>query len=560
MKKHYTIIMVVMMVFILVPAAQADWTPGDPYKMHDPQLPNWDMEGWDVNATYPIVLADDWMCSETGYVKDLHFWGSWMDDIIGEIDLFLISFHENIPIGPNGWSIPGTLIDQFVVYGWREVAFQGLPEGWHDPVQGLVVPFNHVMYFQYNIDIPPEHWFLQQQGEIYWVNISALVASPGTQWGWKSAYPYEYFDDAVWSFEGMDPWWEMYDPFYGYSLDLSFVITGDPDQPTVYPEVSTECPVVDTHCPVETTRCPVVNTQCPTAPQQTVCPIVATSCPVAATRCPLIETKCPEVPTHCPVQDTLCPKIPEICPPEEFTIWPMMPTMCPVIFTACPNGPTFCPAPPTECPMEPTWCPPIETQCPIEPVFTLCPLNPTQCPVEPTECPPQYTSCPDIPTVCPAVVTNCPEVPTQCPQILTVCATPVPTVCPVDPTYCPLSDSDGDGVQDCADNCPTKPNPGQEDNYPPGGNGCGDACECEGNFDDDFDQDGTDASTFKMDFGRSKISGNPCINLKPCNGDFECDTDVDGTNASLFKTDFGRSKISGNPCPICPTNPWCVYP
>ena len=123
-----------------------------------------------------------------------------------------------------------------------------------------------------------------------------------------------------------------------------------------------------------------------------------------------------------------------------------------------------------------------------------------------------------------------------------------------------LIDTDNDGIPDPFDNCPTTYNPGQEDNYPPGGNGCGDACECEGNFDDDLDQDGTDAAIFKTDFGRSKISGNPCINLKPCNGDFECDTDVDGTNASLFKTDFGRSKISGNPCPICPTNPWCVYP
>ena len=97
----------------------------------------------------------------------------------------------------------------------------------------------------------------------------------------------------------------------------------------------------------------------------------------------------------------------------------------------------------------------------------------------------------------------------------------------------------------------------QEDSYPPGGNGCGDACECEGNFDGDLDVDGTDASTFKVDFGRSKLI-NPCTNGNPCDGDFECDIDVDGTNASKFKSDFGRSKIV-NPCPVCPTNPWCVY-
>ena len=49
----------------------------------------------------------------------------------------------------------------------------------------------------------------------------------------------------------------------------------------------------------------------------------------------------------------------------------------------------------------------------------------------------------------------------------------------------------------------------QEDDFPPGGNGIGEACECEGNFDFDQDVDGTDAARFKSDFGRSAFS-NPC--------------------------------------------------
>jgi hypothetical protein len=117
----------------------------------------------------------------------------------------------------------------------------------------------------------------------------------------------------------------------------------------------------------------------------------------------------------------------------------------------------------------------------------------------------------------------------------------------------------GGVIDNCDDNCPSTFNPVQEDTYPPLGNGIGDACECEGNFDCDTDCDGTDAATFKADFGRSPFF-RPCTNGDPCNGDFDCDVDVDGTDAAKFKEDFGRSAYN-NPCPVCEEGvAWCVYP
>lgn len=89
------------------------------------------------------------------------------------------------------------------------------------------------------------------------------------------------------------------------------------------------------------------------------------------------------------------------------------------------------------------------------------------------------------------------------------------------------------------------------------GDGIGDVCECEGNFDCDEDCDGTDASIFKDNFGRSSFNS-PCSNSIPCNGDFDCDTDVDGTDATLFKSDFGRSPFL-DPCPTCEFSECCVY-
>ena len=123
-------------------------------------------------------------------------------------------------------------------------------------------------------------------------------------------------------------------------------------------------------------------------------------------------------------------------------------------------------------------------------------------------------------------------------------------------------DSDGDGVfdtgsdhycatgesEDCNDNCPSLHNPGQEDTSPPDGNNCGDACECEGDFEPDGDVDGSDAVKIKQDFFRKD-----CNELDLCNGDFECDGDVDGTDAVNFKLDFFRKD-----CPSCGGWP-CVY-
>ena len=123
---------------------------------------------------------------------------------------------------------------------------------------------------------------------------------------------------------------------------------------------------------------------------------------------------------------------------------------------------------------------------------------------------------------------------------------------------CPPFDYDSDGIIDVEDNCPDTSNQGQIDSCPPQGNGIGDDCDCEGDFDCDGDCDGADASTFKVDFGRSTFQ-RPCINEDPCNGDFSCDGDVDGADAALFKEDFGRSPF-GNPCPVCMVGGWCSYP
>jgi hypothetical protein len=104
---------------------------------------------------------------------------------------------------------------------------------------------------------------------------------------------------------------------------------------------------------------------------------------------------------------------------------------------------------------------------------------------------------------------------------------------------CPPMDYDNDGTIDIEDNCPEDYNPSQEDTYPPQGNGIGDACDCEANFDCNCGVDALDVSLFLVDMGRNQYF-NPCTNDNPCNGDFACDGAVDATDVVKFLEDFGR--------------------
>ena len=71
------------------------------HKMHFPQKP--DLDGWDVSASYfdwvesGICLADDWMCSETGQISNIEFWGGWKNGVEGTVDGFWVSIYENVP-------------------------------------------------------------------------------------------------------------------------------------------------------------------------------------------------------------------------------------------------------------------------------------------------------------------------------------------------------------------------------------------------------------------------------------------------------------------------------
>jgi len=161
-KLKLLLVSVVVLSLSGAPAALGDWNPGDPYKMHFPQLP--DPQGWDVQLNNPPphasnFLADDWRCTESGWIDDIHFWVSWRLDLNQGIDQVRITIYDNIPIGPDGYSIPGEEISgpgewsfeaedgDFTV---RE--YQTGRQGWYDPLTGEFISNDHTICYQVNID------------------------------------------------------------------------------------------------------------------------------------------------------------------------------------------------------------------------------------------------------------------------------------------------------------------------------------------------------------------------------------------------------------------------
>ena len=227
---------------LLTGSALADWDPGDDHKMHYPQLP--DPNGWDVNFTGSTILADDWQCSETGSVSDIHFWLSSRQDMPFDLLDVYVAIHTDDISGP--FSKPGELLWDAT---FQQGAFtirtygQGL-QGWYDPNLQEVVPDDHTLIYQVNItDIPDP--FLQEEGTVYWLDLDVFALGPAgpAQLGWKTTLDH-FRDDAVWAFDptnGIDPtggevilaqtglpWQPLVDPFTGATLDLAFVITGEP--------------------------------------------------------------------------------------------------------------------------------------------------------------------------------------------------------------------------------------------------------------------------------------------------------------------------------------------
>ncbi|GAF68335.1 unnamed protein product, partial [marine sediment metagenome] len=203
------------------------------------QWPDLDDDGMDVDASYCQIIGDDFPCSESGPITDIHIWASWRLDEAPDGDANLVDFRLSIysdnPVGPHGWSEPNQLLwwrdfqsGEFDVslYEW------GLNEGWYSPCSDVYDSFSDTQCWLYEFYIDPCGAFIQQgdtsDPATYWLVVEADPHDENAYFGVKTRDYYDghYKDDAVWSLPGDKDWQELRYPrehqFANESIDLAF--------------------------------------------------------------------------------------------------------------------------------------------------------------------------------------------------------------------------------------------------------------------------------------------------------------------------------------------------
>ena len=207
--------------------------------------------GAQPNPPFIKVLADDFLCRETGPISSIHVWGSWLNDVVNPNTYFKLSIHGDIPANPLDPLYPYSRPEPVALWQQEFVPGQYImrpywtgPEQFYEPNTDTIIGTDNTC-FQYNSFVHDNPF--EQQGTplapiVYWLDVQAFVPGPEV-FGWKTS-PDAWNDDAVFAdtdamgnLTGPQPppvfWDDMTYPAghpYGddTSINLAFVIVPEP--------------------------------------------------------------------------------------------------------------------------------------------------------------------------------------------------------------------------------------------------------------------------------------------------------------------------------------------
>src|SRR5580765_6097381 len=139
------------------------------------QLPQID-GGFDLWDTGPWAMADDFVCTNTGPITDIHLWGAWLNDMVDFNTTFWLAIYDDVP-ATNGPvfipSRPGTNLIWQQYFGPGQYAQSQVAVGlgnFIDP--GGPAPMGNdskVFYFCFYPTNPPVQTGTVAQPKMYWL-------------------------------------------------------------------------------------------------------------------------------------------------------------------------------------------------------------------------------------------------------------------------------------------------------------------------------------------------------------------------------------------------------
>jgi hypothetical protein len=204
----------------------------------------------------PWVLADDFICTNTGKISDIHIWGSWLNDVVASNTLtFWLAMYTDMPSNAaTPFSQPGSLIwsQCFNPGQYIETLWSPASESFLDPgPPSFVGPDTQAWYYCFYPTNPPTQQGNATAPQTYW--LVAFAFSPtGTfgSYGWKTTTNVQHDTSvhAPWPLPTCPPpipgavpplAWTPNKSLTGAPLDLAFSLT----TPTNQCIVPITCPV-----------------------------------------------------------------------------------------------------------------------------------------------------------------------------------------------------------------------------------------------------------------------------------------------------------------------------
>ena len=199
------------------------------------QPPN--LQGLDVWNNGPWLLADDFVCTNSGPITDIHIWGSWLNNLVDSNSLtFTLGIYDDVPVNPtNSFSHPGNLLWQqtFAPGQYAENFFASGTETFLDP--GPPNPIGtdtNAWYYCFYPTNPFVQGGTTASPSNYWLAVYAQLpaGTTGYQYGWKTTFIVQNDTSVHAPWPGSLPtsnpgWMPTLQSSTGGPLDLAFMLT-----------------------------------------------------------------------------------------------------------------------------------------------------------------------------------------------------------------------------------------------------------------------------------------------------------------------------------------------